>query len=132
MNLSILSNFNSIWVSRTSRNMICYIPYAQYFGNSDILSHDAFRVIIRASIYRVYMYVYENVMILELFCFILFYIVLYDRSFISVAHDGKKKKKKIKLFLLRSYFFFLFPIKNKYNSLEDLNRRFIYFIFFKI
>lgn len=95
MNLSILSNFDSIWVSRTSRNMICYIPYAQYFGNSDILSHDAFRVIIRASIYRVYMYIYENMMILELFCFILFYTIEY---FISVAHDGKKKKKKDKAF----------------------------------
>lgn len=108
VNLSILSNFDSIWVSRTSRNMICYIPYAQYFGNSDILSHDAFRVIIRASIYRVYMYIYENMMILELFCFILFYTI--EVSF-PLHTMVKKKKKKIKLFLLRSYFFFF--VSNK-------------------
>lgn len=128
MNLSILSNFDSIWVSCTSRNMICYIPYAQYFGNSDILSHDAFRVIIRASIYRVYMYVYENVMILELFCFILFYTI--EVSF-PLHTMVKKKKKKIKLFLLRSYLFFLFPIKNKYNSLEDLSISFFLSFFLR-
>lgn len=61
----------------------------------------------------------------------MFYIVLYDRSFISVAHDGKKKKKKIKLFLLRSYLFFLFPIKNKYNSLEDLSISFFLSFFLR-
>lgn len=56
------------------------------------LSHDAFRVIIRPSIYRVhiYMYVYENVMIFELFCFILFYTIEVSFPFYTMA---KKKDK---------------------------------------